>query len=314
MNDGIVKMIDRVPGDRVPLASREAEELAPETFWKEFVCRHQPLVIRGAAREWPALKHWQDTRYLCDLAARDGQYTSVVYYTFNHNVGLPAVDRPALLPVRESVPAIVRAGADETHYVALVDLPQEWEGELGSYSCLDSDHDLWPRLYPRRRLYAYRNSGADWHMHAIDETLTTQIRERKRISLFCLNAKNWDFYSTAIEYNLHHVGEGRCFFPSEGLTKFEAILEPGDTVYIPPFYWHALEPLNHEVGITFAHCFCSPLTRIGDLRNPLKRCVLRRARRGRGLHTVPWFMGLLALSRLARWRAGEAWDVPTSRG
>jgi hypothetical protein len=307
MNEEIVEVVDLVPGTVRPLPTCESNQLTARVFWEEFVCHHQPLLIKAAATDWPALQKWQDAEY---LARHSGEHRVPVARTFNPLPANGYFARLAAQPLRQAITAISEAADDTVFSIPSFAVPAGWAEDVGSHPFLTPRHDRKPRVYPRRRLFVYRNAGTEWHYHPCDETLTTQLRGRKRVALFRLDLDNWGAYSAIIESNLHHTRCARQFFPRElGPTKYEAILEPGDTIYIPPFYWHGLDAADRDFGITFAHCFRSPLSRVASIEEPIVRRAIQRCARSRQFYRAPFLVGTLALSALARRWMGQQWRV-----
>jgi hypothetical protein len=268
----IVKVIDLVPGQAVQLPSVDNETLGHDQFWSGFVCPQQPIVVKNAVANWPALRKWGTHGYLEALTNRQVSVSD----TFNASpAGLWHQNLPKYR-LDEAISCLRNAGPDDTFAIRALPIPQEWKADLGSYDFLDAKRDLPPRAYARDRLFIYRNASTEWHYHTTDETLTTQILGSKRISMFKLSKADWHAYAGPIRSNLHHMDDRARFFPSDGsLTKFEATLEPGDVLYIPPFWWHGVDPADSDFGITLAHCFRTPLNRLGSLNDPAVQDVIR---------------------------------------
>ncbi|SAL03191.1 Cupin superfamily protein [Caballeronia arationis] len=268
----IVKVIDLVPGRAVELPSIGNEKLGHEKFWHDFVCPQQPIVIRNAVSNWPALSKWGTKGYLEALT----NHQVGVSDTFNASpAGLWHQNLPKYR-LDEAITCLRNAAPDETFAIRSLPIPPEWKADIGGYDFLSANRDLPPRAYARDRLFIYRNASTEWHYHTTDETLTTQILASKRISMFKLSKENWQAYAGPIRSNLHHMNDRARFFPADqALTKFEATLEPGDVLYIPPFWWHGVDPADTEFGITLAHCFRTPLNRIGSLSDPAVKDVIR---------------------------------------
>lgn len=138
--------------------------------------------------------------------------------------------------------------------VPATDLCSEWVSDTGRYAFLDDQADKAPRMHQTRRLFIDKNASTEWHCHFTDETLTTQIVGSKRLSAFRLNKENWPLYAEAIARNLHHFPDRHLHFPKEpALFKFDGILQPGDALYLPPFWWRGVDPADGQFGITLAH-------------------------------------------------------------
>lgn len=256
MMSNIVKVVDLVPGQVAEIPRHSAADLDADTFWRSYVVAQRPVVITGAIADWPALQRWQDTEY---LAAHAGDTEVTVARTFNPVPAKAFFDRAEKLPLAASLRNMADSEPTDVYSMPAFKLPERWLADLGRYSFLPERYDRRPILFPRNRVFVYRNAGTEWHHHGIDETLTTQLRGRKRVSVFELDAQTRKEFTRIIRSNLHHVNGGAKFFPPElSIVKYETIIEAGDVVYIPPRYWHGIDPYDNEIGITFAHCFRSP--------------------------------------------------------
>jgi hypothetical protein len=50
----------------------------------------------------------------------------------------------------------------------------------------------------------------------------------------------------------------------------------GDALYIPPYWHHAVAPVDGEAGFTVAYCWRSPLHKLGNFSNFMVREVYRQ--------------------------------------
>ncbi len=306
MTQKIVKVIDLVPGTPQALNAIPAASLDKKTFWEEYVRKHLPVVIKGAAQGWPALEKWTQPGY---LESRCGGQGAGMSRTFNPLPATPyfqnAVSRGKLA---EYIAEMRNAAENETYSIPTIGLPQQWAEDLGKFSFFDERSDLKPRFYPGKRVFVYRNASTEWHHHPIDESLTTQLVGTKRFSMFRLNASDWKRYVPQIEANLHHMDCGKQFFPrdSVSLVKYDVVLEPGDTIYIPPFWWHGVDPADSGFGVTLAQCFKTPLQRFGDWQEPATRQLLKETLANQKKWAIP-VLALVACSSVSRYLAGEKW-------
>lgn len=278
MNADVVKIIELVPGNVQALTVVDAAAMTEDVFWNEFVCKHIPVVIKNAAVAWPAILRWKNPGYLENQCADEN-----VRMSLNFN---PMPSEPLLrngLHARKlhaCIEEIRNADKGETFSVAPISVPEKWAEDLGSLSFIGEKYLRRPRGYPGKRLFVYKNASTEWHYHPIDETVTTQLLGKKRFSLFRLDAENWQDFAGTIKANLHHMACRESFFPREKvLTKYEAVLEPGDTIYIPPFWWHGVDPADTQFGVTLAQCFRTPLRRLGAWHEPVTREFIRDAYR-----------------------------------
>ncbi|CAN7574531.1 cupin-like domain-containing protein [Trinickia sp. LjRoot230] len=302
MIEKIVKVIDLVPGAVRELPMLEAESLNKEEFWDEFVRKHKPVLIKGAVEKWPAVAKWGIPGYLDEFSDMEVPMSQ----TFNP---IPIEPYRQMAFRRQKLSACLKqmqiARDDETYSIPSIPVPRNWPNDLGDYSFLDQHRDLRPRVYPRRRLFIYKNASTEWHYHLTDETLTTQIVGSKRVSLFRLNSENWGLYSKPIEANFHHLSCRTHFFPNENqIVKYEGILNAGDVLYLPPFWWHGIDTADANFGITLAHCFRTPLKRLGDWNEPALKAVMQKQAKLLAYIRIGMPITISSLSRLI---ARENW-------
>jgi len=297
----ITHVIDLVPGQSRPMPVVDAERLDAAKFRAEYVIRCAPVVLKGATANWPAVRHWLRPGRLESFANANDV---LVARTFNTNPPLP-IAAEAIRPLREVLREIREAGIAETISVPAMEVPEDWCADIKDYPFLAGANT--PIVYPRQRLFLYRNASTDWHYHPIDETIAGQLLGSKRVSLFRLSRANWSAYAPLIQANFHHM---RCadqlFPPASELTKFEAVLEPGDAVYIPPFWWHGIDPVDSEPGITLARCFSSPLSRFGCWEEPCTRAHVRDVFKRNPAMLPSLLAGITASVLCRRWK-GEPW-------
>lgn len=306
MTQKIVKVIDLMPGTAQPMKTVPAASLDQKTFWNEYVCKHVPVVIKGAAAGWPALEKWKQPGY---LEARCGDAGARVSRTFNPLPMTPYFKNCVThMKLVDCITEMRGAADNETYSIPSMESPEEWYADLGKFSFFDEGSNTRPRGYPSKRFFIYRNASTEWHYHPVDESLTTQLVGTKRFSMFRLTAADWDRYVEPLEANLHHMECGKQFFPRDwaNLIKFEAILEPGDTIYIPPFWWHGVDTADTGFGVTLAQCFKTPIRRVGAWEEPATRRLLKMALTDHKKWVIPT-VALVTCSTLSRYVAGEKW-------
>jgi hypothetical protein len=154
------------------------------------------------------------------------------------------------------------------------------------------------------RAFIYKNSYTDWHFHASDESVTVQLLGRKEFLLLPTDRKTFKRMWRIVQ---RHPGWEITVgthpeLQDVGLQKI--ILDPGDGLYIPVFWWHAVEAVDHQPGTTLAFTFSSPLVIQHDPRFAAVRWNFRFALSHRRLRRfVPLMVlgGLAALGRHPLW-------------
>jgi hypothetical protein len=162
--------------------------------------------------------------------------------------------------------------------------------DIGQYHFLGDSRP--PRMYPLIRAFFYRNSYTDWHYHPSDETLMTQVVGSKEVLLFAPDDQTWDALNPVIEKQDALYGIDLAEFPKVGeLQPYRIIVEAGDALYIPAYWWHAVTSIDNQFGVTIARAFGTPLHVAGDLRYPINRKIIRHL-----LKTRMFPLALLAVS------------------
>lgn len=296
----ITKVIDLVPGEVRPLEVIDVEKLSEDEFWSNFVCKHQPLIIKGGIEHWPACQKWSKQGYLESIS---NDFSDKVEFRRAFNASLlPAVREKMNLV--DAIKEIRTLADDETFGVPAMAAPLRWKDDWGDYPFFKSRENRRCRFYQLNRLFLFKNASTDWHTHPADETITSQILGSKRVSMFRCTEKDYDDYAPLIEGNVHHLSRDEEYFPERSnLIKFEGVLEQGDCLYIPPFWWHGFDSIDADFGITLARCFRSPLSRIGDFSEP----VLKDLRKYTSFSQQLWLNCLITISTISRKFKGEKW-------
>jgi hypothetical protein len=133
------------------------------------------------------------------------------------------------------------------------------------------------RCYLADRFFCYSQGYTDWHNHESDETLTVQVIGKKEFALVAPR----DHDKMAAK-----AAAGGVIGTDPDLLKdvqiYRAVLEPGDLIYLPVYWWHLAR--TTEPGLTVAATFPSPLHTAGDLRLAPAREVFDEVRRKHRRH------------------------------
>ena len=223
----------------------DVDELTERSFKSEFVNCQRPLLVKRAVRHWSAFERWQSPQYLCDAVGE-----KIVHVQVAPMIEYP---RPSLvermekslqaMSFREFVDKILN---DERGYHSIHSCPMSppaplgpLEGDVGGLAFLPNPATA--RWY-RNRAFIYRGSYSDWHYHPADENFLCQIRGDKEVLLLPPDERSFQTVNEIARKVGYVYDVDRQRFPSYGgLRPYRATLSAGDALYIPTFWWHAVE-------------------------------------------------------------------------
>ncbi|BCL69547.1 hypothetical protein TUMSATVNIG1_14980 [Vibrio nigripulchritudo] len=253
-----------------------ASELTPKEFYDRYVSQNQPCLIKGAISHWEAMDKWQDPEYLKE---KNGDSPTPYYPHMNYESAERMGEGRKVEPFHH-VLDLLRSSTEEILSAPSVVLSEEpfkvLAPDTNGYRFLPNPPK--PIAYPKSRAFMYKGAGTGWHFHVTDETLMSQVIGTKKVGLLPPDKLTDDLVFDAFKADAY-LENGDCFDKSKSnaIKPFTALVEPGDAMYIPPFWWHGIEPTDNEFGITVAQCWRSPLHVMGDLSYPTVRKIWKKA-------------------------------------
>ena len=245
------------------IAEVDATNLTPYEFHNTYVLAHQPCVIRGAAAHWPAITNWD----VGSLRAAVGETTMGV-----QSIGVLYEPLVEYSPKRLSAtsPMTMNEFLDEIEgprprvqmYAERLTSLEQLSSDLGTFTGIDVSTRR-ARFY-QDRFFLSRRGYTDWHVHTGDETLTAQLVGHKEFLLHEPAAMKTLLPMAKIGVWQTEPGAWPVSFAS--LVPRRVVLHPGDVIYIPMHWWHAVEALGDSLNATYAHVFATPWRWMGDLR------------------------------------------------
>jgi hypothetical protein len=270
------RILQNIPGmaDARKVPSVNAADLTEARFRRDYVDRNLPVLVKGAIRHWPAVGKWTVKRYLAEKVG--GNMVNLYrHLNFSNDSTMK----------RNAIPGTMSEALEALHGDddAVIFLPFRVDAPNSKFTSLKADIEGMPFLakpkaplfYPRARTFMYRGAGSGWHTHTIDETLMCQIGGAKRVGL--LPAKDPRYAALKeIFFGERYLDDPAVFdqLPGE-LRPFVADVQEGDALYIPPSWWHGVQPIDGGVGATLAFCWRSPLHKLSDFTYPPVRELWR---------------------------------------
>ncbi|NQZ12820.1 MAG: cupin-like domain-containing protein [Algicola sp.] len=261
----------------------DASQMDEKTFRREHINTNTPVLIKGGLKHWPAFDKWSKKGFLEEI----GKGSEVNYHrhlNFSNDKRMKATAKK-----HDFVEAIdeMRSGINEILFMRV-------NFQLKPFNKLKEDMDGFkflpkkpkPLYYPDSRMFIYKGAGSSWHLHVLDETLMCQVAGRKRVAFIPTNDSNYQelkdiFYSDKL------MEDDNCMRHMKGRIKpLVADVEAGDALYIPPNWWHGVQPLDSEVGMTIPYCWRSPYHKISNLRYPAVREMYKDAFKKPSLATI----------------------------
>lgn len=296
------RILSNIPGmnDARSVAVVQAENLSEAEFRREYVNQNIPVLVKGAIRHWPAVERWTDKQYLKDRAGDN----NVNLYP-NLYFSDAAVMKSTAIPQTFSSALDVLHSEDD----GVVFLPFRVEAQNSKFTDLREDipgvkflpEPKAPLFYPRARAFMFRGAGSGWHTHTVDETLMCQIQGPKRVALLPTNDGNFSELKRIFMNDLYLDDAGVFGALAANMRPVVADVDTGDALYIPPNWWHGVQPLDHGAGATLTYCWRSPLHKISDLRYAPVREMWRQSysRPGMAMLVLPLWGVATVLGQVA---------------
>jgi hypothetical protein len=233
-----------------------ARDLSPETFLQENVLKRQPVLIRGALKEWKALQ-WtpeylkqvagsQTLSYRTEDGVQQGNFGELIdriFYTDKPAPYLRNVD------LRQQLPALARDIEPGLPYCS-----RNWR-----------DHVLMPRRWPadvRKDLYEVfisRKNESFPYLH-IDywgmSAFMAQLYGRKEVILFPAEDARYLYPMAAnpLKSSIRDFDnpDPDTFPEFRHARQYRVVLEPGDLLFNPG-WWHTTKTLAPSITVIWAY-------------------------------------------------------------
>jgi len=238
-------------------------------------------VIVGGVNHWKAFNEWRSPSYLTDRAGAEPiQVTRglvldwILKQAVDHQSGMGTSSAVETMSLARYMDMMFNE-FDRTRilYARQIPVPVRISDDLGAPSPFDGFVD-------DRTMFVGRRSYTDCHEHGAYDAFMCQVAGSKEVILHPPDEVHARvLYASPALGNWSPV---RFFsvdairFPMFAMNKpWKAEVNPGDALYIPNPWWHAVVALDDEVGITVT-CWCRPMRL--SLSHPQTRHMLEKRR------------------------------------
>jgi hypothetical protein len=286
------KLFSAIPGieNASGVAVLHADELEEDEFTKHWVNKNRACLIKGAVAHWPAVRKWKEKSYW--LSQLDNFQIDVFpHENFNtpefHDKGREVMNfHDAIERLYARRDPIFNMPSKEinrsSHFEPL-------KAEMKGFKFLPNPG--LPRAYPRMRIFIYRGASTAWHYHDADETLMCQVNGAKKVAILPPSIPR--VREVAEFLKSEQYLKGKSLDPSLKLNPSIVEVGEGDALYIPPYWFHAVVPVDQEIGQTLAFCWKSPWHKIGNFSSYFVRKLYKTAFWPFNLYTL--FLPFLAV-------------------
>ncbi|MBZ4415398.1 cupin-like domain-containing protein [Myxococcus sp. RHSTA-1-4] len=230
------------------------EDLAPEEFFTRYYFGHRPVVLTGMMRDWPALGRWS----LKSLAERAGEVEVEVMTGRNANPDhSPQYEKHRTsMRFRDYLHMVETGGETNDYYM----VPRNENWTRDGFRPLREDVRA-PRgiidaeLRPDMMTLLLGPAGTVTPLHHDNmNVLLAQVMGRKHVKLIPSFQRHLMYprYGTFSEVDAERPDPERFPLYAEA-DVVEAVLEPGEMVFIPVGWWHWVRALDVSASVTFHH-------------------------------------------------------------
>ena len=210
---------------------------------------NQVLVFKGAAKDWDCVRKWSP-QYFADHCGD----TSV---SLVGNAGLADKENQNTYKRTTVKDYVNHVGKEKHNYLRFSRIIDE-DPELRKDVNVDWLHRFADKFSRGGYLYLFMGiQGSRTTMHnAIIQTLFVQIKGKKRWIIYAPNERIFTSpHADRRPYFYSDANPNRLDDPNHPLLKhaicYDIVLEEGDVLWFPAFYWHYVENLTDSIGITY---------------------------------------------------------------
>lgn len=223
--------------------------ITPEEFYQDYFLKNTPCLIREGAADWPAVEKWKEDEYLRKIA---GQRIIAETTSLREDVGFNHQSPQQRVKFGDF---LSRYRENPQYYINDCDLPSILVPDIGTHEIFQGFDRL--EAYHKRVGFFLGTGGQFAPLHYDDEeNLYVLIDGEKEFILFDIadfakmyphdNLEGPDFSQidmNAIDY--------RAFPLLQEVISYKAYLYPGDILYVPGYWWHAVRSHGRNMALSY---------------------------------------------------------------
>lgn len=248
------KEIVSLPGT---LTVKSVDKISSFQFWLHCRFGNKPLVIRGGAINWSSAA-WTPAylkEVLKDIPVTLAT-TNVGVFDYNANANTGPVEEREQVPFSEAVDLILAgsSGGEKFSYIQQHSIAQKFpalQPQVARPAWLDGT-----KLMHEINLWL-GSAGCFSPLHYDNaDNFLVQVAGRKHLTLF--DKRDTPRLYPNVGQELPHCSMVNLRMPDytrfpliHGAQAYSAMLEPGDLIYIPRRWWHAVHSLDTSISINY---------------------------------------------------------------
>lgn len=223
------------------------ENLSPARFFEEYFLKGIPVIFKGAAKSSLACQKWNFSFF----KKKYGQDKAIIV---NHPAYGDNQESFEIITLAKLIDSIDQDSSKYARFHPLLDRHPELQNDLDKdwfkdYMCEKSE-----KGFVFHTLFMAGEGTKTTTHNARNENLFLQIEGQKRWFLwpadysYLFQPEANRMAAKHCDLNPHHPDLEK--YPGyQYLDYYEAVLEPGDILYVPSYMWHYVENLSPSIGV-----------------------------------------------------------------
>lgn len=231
-------------------------DITPEEFRRDYMYASKPFVVRGIARDWECVKKWSP-QYFADKYGDDR-----VNLINDHIATDESVEEEYSL--REIIESFDSSNPKYCRFLPILDNHPELYEDFDTKWLADRMHKggkvtLWGKKGDGAKLRSHLfigREGMKTEVHcALTNNFFINVHGRKKWYIFSPKYNqfidspvNWGpgVFGSEVDVN-NRIDDSHPLW--RYVDGYEFVMEPGDILYNPPFWWHRVSNESHNVSI-----------------------------------------------------------------